>query len=81
MRALPFSNNLKINLQAASIRISLMLLALTQVPIAIKTSAELACIGEASNEIWKQSKSHKRVNMKAIQFCNGGNVLQKIQKD
>ncbi len=51
---------------------ALILLTLTQIPIAVKTLAELACIGEVSNQIWKQSNSHRGVNVIAVQKCNGG---------
>ena len=63
--------NLKIN--APSTGTALMVLALTQVPMAIKTAAEVACIGEVSHQRWKQIQSHKGVNVYAVRRCNGIN--------
>lgn len=51
--------------------LALYVLAISQLPIAIKTSAELACIGEVSNQLWKRSKTHANVNVIAVQKCNG----------
>ncbi len=48
-----------------------MVLALTQVPVAIKTAAEIACIGEVSNKAWRESGTHQGVNVVAVQKCNG----------
>ncbi len=59
-------------MNSPSIGIGIVVLALTQVPLAIKAVAELACIGEASNLMWKQTNSHKRVNIFAVNQCNGG---------
>ncbi len=61
---------LKIN--APSTGAALMILALTQVPIAIKAAAEVACIGEVSHQRWKETQLHKGVNILAVQKCNGG---------
>ena len=63
----------KPNIKFPQIRLLLIFLALTQVPIAIKTTAELACIGELSNQIWRETGSHKAVNINAVNKCNGGN--------
>ena len=54
-------NGLKINIHAPGTGAALMLLALTQVPVAIKTSAEIACIGEVSNQIWREINSRLRL--------------------
>ena len=48
-----------------------MVLALTQVPVGIKNAAEVACIGQTSNKIWKSEKNHAEANMLAVQRCNG----------
>ena len=50
-----------------------MILALTQVPVGIKNAAEVACIGQTSNKIWKSEKNHSEANMIAVQRCNGRN--------
>ena len=63
-------NKLTVNLQGINTNFILILLVLTQVPIAIKTSAEIACIGEVSNRLWKEQRSHAGVNISAIQSCN-----------
>ncbi len=65
-------NIFKTNIHAPGTGTALMLLALTQVPVAIKTAAEIACIGEVSNQIWRETNSHKRVNVIAVKRCNGG---------
>ena len=64
---------LNFNIHAPGTGASLMILALTQLPIAIKTAAEVACIGEISHQTWKQTKSHKGVNVIAVRQCNGNN--------
>ena len=63
---------LKLNIHAPGTGVALMLLAFTQVPVAIKTAAEIACIGEVSNQIWRETNSHKGVNVVAVRRCNGG---------
>ena len=62
---------LKLNIHAPGTGAALMILALTQIPVAIKTAAEVACIGEVSHQIWRKSKSHKGVNVIAVRQCNG----------
>ena len=52
---------------------ALMILALTQVPVGIKNAAEVVCIGQTSNKIWKSEKNHADANMLAVQRCNGRN--------
>ncbi len=66
-------NRVKLNIQSPNAGTALILLALTQIPMAIKTAAEIACIGEVSHQAWKATKSHKGVNIIAIQTCNGKN--------
>ena len=66
----PKSSQLKIN--APSTGSALMVLALTQIPMAIKTAAEVACIGEISHQSWKKTQSHQGVNVLAVTKCNGG---------
>ena len=63
---------LRSNIHAKGTGFALMLLALTQVPIAIKNTAEIACIGQASNKIWKIENNHSEANMLAVRRCNGG---------
>ncbi len=62
---------LKLNIHAPGTGAALMVLAITQIPVAIKTTAELACIGEISSQRWKETNSHKEVNVIAVQTCNG----------
>ena len=64
---------LKLNIHAPGTGAALIVLALTQVPVAIKAAAEIACIGEVSHQIWKGTKSHKGVNVIAVRRCNGNN--------
>ncbi|WP_320668216.1 hypothetical protein [Prochlorococcus sp. MIT 1307] len=63
----------KLNVHAPGTGAALMILALTQIPVAIKTAAEVACIGEISHQMWRATKSHKGVNVIAVQKCNGKN--------
>tara|TARA_Y100001968_G_C19358400_1_gene718447 strand:- start:71 stop:292 length:222 start_codon:yes stop_codon:yes gene_type:complete len=65
-------NFLRVNIHAPGTGFALMLLALTQVPVAIKNTAELSCIGQTSNKIWKIENNHSEANMLAVQRCNGG---------
>ena len=50
----------------------LIILAITQLPIAIKTATQVACVGEISNLIWRKKQFHRTVNIIAVNFCNGG---------
>ena len=68
-----WSKGLKLKIHAPGTGVALMILALTQIPIAVKTAAEVACIGEISQKQWKQTKSHKGVNVFAVRKCNGSN--------
>ena len=61
----------KLNIHAPGTGAALIALALTQVPVAIKTAAEVACIGEVSNKLWRQTKSHQGINVAAVRQCNG----------
>ena len=70
---------LKSNIHAPGTGTALIILAFTQIPIAIKTSAELACIGEVSNNLWKETHSHRNVNVIGVHVCNGGKILAREQ--
>ncbi len=63
---------LKLNIHAPGTGAALIVLALTQIPVAIQTAAEVACIAEVSHAHWKQTKSHKGVNVLAVRRCKGG---------
>ena len=63
----------RLNIHAPGTGFALMVLALTQVPVGIKNAAEVACIGQTSNKIWKSEKNHADANMLAVQRCNGRN--------
>jgi len=56
---------------ALKITAALFFIALTQVPVAIKNAAEVICIGQTSNKIWRIEKNHAEANMLAVQRCNG----------
>ncbi|WP_320674161.1 hypothetical protein [Prochlorococcus sp. MIT 1341] len=62
---------LRLNIHAPGTGAALIILAFTQVPVAIKAAAELACIGEVSNKLWRQNKSHQGINVIAVRQCNG----------
>ena len=64
----------RLNIHAPGTGVALTVLALTQIPVAIKTTAELACIGEVSNQVWREKQTHKGVNVIAIQRCNGNSL-------
>ena len=61
----------RLNIHAPETGFALMILALTQVPVGIKNTAEIFCIGQTSNKIWKLEKNHGEANMLAVQRCNG----------
>ncbi len=65
--------SLQLNIHAPRTGFALMILALTQVPVGIKNAAEVVCIGQTSNKIWKSEKNHADANMLAVQRCNGRN--------
>ena len=62
--------SLRLNIHAPGTGFALMLLALTQVPVALKNAVEVFCIGQTSNKIWKIEKNHSEANMLAVQICN-----------
>ena len=63
-------NSFRLNIHAPGTGFALMILALTQIPVGIKNAAEVVCIGQTSNKIWKLEKNHADANMFAIQRCN-----------
>ena len=63
----------RLNMRAPGTGFALIILALTQVPVGIKNAAEVVCIGQTSNMIWKIEKNHAEANMLAVQRCNGRN--------
>ena len=63
----------RLNIHAPGTGTALIILALTQVPVGIKNAAEVFCIGQTSNKIWKIEKNHAEANMIAVQRCNGRN--------
>ena len=63
----------RLNIHAPGTGIALMILALTQVPVGIKNAAEVVCIGQTSNKIWKSETNNADANMLAAQRCNGRN--------
>ena len=73
---MPKKNWLKsflLNIHGPGTGSALIVLALTQVPVGIKNAAEVVCIGQTSNKIWKVEKNHEEANMIAVQRCNGRN--------
>ena len=60
----------RLNIHAPGTGFALIILALTQVPVGIKNAAEVVCIGQTSNMIWKSEKNHPDANMHAVQRCN-----------
>ncbi len=50
---------------------ALLLIALFQIPGAIKRAAEVFCIGQVSNKIWRIENNHSEANLIAVQRCNG----------
>ena len=63
----------RLNIHSPATSFALMILALTQIPVGIKNAAEVVCIGQTSNKIWKLEKNHAEANMIAVQRCNGRN--------
>ncbi len=63
----------RLNIHASGTGLALMILTLTQVPVGIKNAAEVFCIGQTSNKIWKTENNHTDANMLAVQRCNGKN--------
>ncbi len=60
-----------LNIHSPGTGLALMILALTQIPVGIKNAAEVVCIGQTSNKIWRLEKNHEEANMLAVQRCNG----------
>ena len=50
---------------------ALMVLTLTQIPVAVKNAAEVQSIEQTSNRIWKLKKNQPEVNLLAFQKCYG----------
>ena len=73
MRKKNWLKSFRLNIHAPGTGFALMILALTQVPVGIKHAAEVVCIGQTSNKIWKSEKNHADANMLAVQRCNGRN--------
>ena len=73
MKSPLWKKNFLLSIHSPGIGTALLLLAFTQVPIAVKNLAEVACIGQVSNELWKNN-SHSQANKVAVQRCNGGNI-------
>ena len=63
---------IRVSMHAPGTGFALIILALTQVPVAIKNAAEVVCIGQTSNKIWQKENNHMEANMLAVQRCNGG---------
>ena len=63
--------NIRFNIKGYGTGLALFFIALTQVPVAIKNAAEVICIGQTSNKIWRIEKNHAEANMLAVQRCNG----------
>ena len=61
----------RFNIHAPETGFALMVLAFTQVVVGIKNPAEVICIGQTSNKIWKLEKNHAEANMLSVQRCNG----------
>ena len=66
-------HRLRLNIHSPGTGFALMILALTQVPVGIKNAAEVFCIGQTSNKVWKLENNHADANMIAVQRCNGRN--------
>ena len=64
-------NSFRLNIHSPGTGFALMILALTQVPVGIKNAAEVFCIGQTSNKVWKLENNHADANMIAVQRCNG----------
>ena len=54
-------------------RLCLDVFSFNKVPVALKNAAEVFCIGQTSNKIWKSEKNHADANMLAVQRCNERN--------
>ena len=63
-------NSFRLNIHSPGTGFALMVLALTQIPVGLKNAAEIVCIEQTSNKIWKLEKKHEETNMHAFQRCN-----------
>ena len=66
--------NFRFNIHSPGTWFALMVLALTQIPVGIKNAAEVACIGQTSNKVWRSEKNLLEANMLAVQRCNGRKI-------
>lgn len=64
MPKLNWLKGLRLNIHAPGTGFALIVLALTQIPVALKTSAEIYCI----EKLWGTTRS----TVAAVQRCNGG---------
>ena len=64
----------KANKHGAITAAALVFIALCQVPTAIKNYAEVSCIGQTSNTIWRKENNHSEANMIAVNRCNGSAI-------
>tara|TARA_Y100001968_G_C18921272_1_gene509878 strand:+ start:31 stop:255 length:225 start_codon:yes stop_codon:yes gene_type:complete len=61
----------KLNKNGVLTGFSLIFIALSLIPVAVKNTAEVMCIGQTSNKIWRIENNHLEANMLAVQRCNG----------
>ena len=61
----------KLNKNGVLTAAALIFIAITQVPGAIINTAQVVCIGQMSNKVWRMENNHLEANMIAIQRCNG----------
>ena len=62
--------NVQLNIQAPGTCFSLIILALTQVTLAIKNAVVVACIGQTSIKTWNINLNHSKANMFEVQRYN-----------
>ena len=65
----------KLNKNGAVTGVSLIVIALAQIPGAINNAAEVFCIGQVSNNIWRKEHNHSEANMRAVSRCNGRVII------
>ncbi len=61
----------KLNKNGALTALALIAITITQIPGAIKSTAQVACIAQMSNKVWRIENNHSEANMVAVQRCNG----------
>ncbi len=61
----------KSNKHGAITGAALIAIAIIQLPGGMKKAAEVICIGQTSNKIWRTENNHSEANMLAVQRCNG----------